>query len=115
MLPRKFISAISTSRARLLALVLATTFAIACGRYQGLYRDPSSTISVELHKEKILLSLGSYVIEGTYKIDGNKIIATGNFGPLIPNPCVFTHNDDGSLDGPPGGMIPHLQKIPPKK
>jgi hypothetical protein len=98
-----------------LSLLLAVSFAISCGRAQGLYRDPSGTISVEFKKGKTRLSLGSYVIEGTYKIDGNRIIASGNFGPLIPNPCIFTLNDDGSLDGPPGSMLPHLQKIKPPK
>jgi hypothetical protein len=98
-----------------LPLLLAASFAVSCGRSQGLYRDPTGTISVEFEKGKTRLSLGAYVIEGTYKIDGNQIIASGNFGPLIPNPCVFTINEDGSLDGPPGSMIPRLQKIKPPK
>jgi hypothetical protein len=97
------------------AAVLSALLAVSCGRYQGLYRDRSGTISLDLHKGKARLSLGAYTIEGTYKLDGNKIIATGNFGPLIPNPCIFTLNDDGSLDGPPGSMILHLQKVPPQK
>jgi hypothetical protein len=103
------------SRSPTIFVVLLAALTISCGRYQGLYRDPSNTISVDLHKNKIRLSLGAYTIEGTYKLDGNKIIATGNFGPLIPNPCIFTLNDDNTLDGPPGSMIPRLQKVPPQK
>jgi hypothetical protein len=105
----------SISKSPVLIVFLLAAFTISCGRYQGLYRDSSGTISLDLHKGKARLSLGAYTIEGTYKLDGNKIIATGNFGPLIPNPCTFTLNDDGSLDGPPGSMILHLQKVPPQK
>jgi hypothetical protein len=50
-------------------------------------------------------------VEGTYKIEGKKIIATGDFGLMIPNPCVFTINDDGSIDGPKNSMIPRLEKV----
>ena len=68
-------------------VLLLAAFTICCGSYQGLYRDPSNTISVDLHKNKIRLSLGAYTIEGTYKLDGNKIIASGNFGPSSPTPA----------------------------
>ncbi|HKS73683.1 MAG TPA: hypothetical protein VJV74_10710 [Terriglobia bacterium] len=38
-------------------------------------------------------------MKGTYKIEKDQIIATGKFGLMIPNPCVFTINKDGRIDG----------------
>jgi hypothetical protein len=30
---------------------------------------------------------------------------------LIPNPLVFTVNDDGTIEGPRGTFIPRLEKV----
>jgi hypothetical protein len=44
-------------------------------------------------------------------VEGNKIIARGNFGLMLPSPLVFTVNDDGTIDGPRDTMIPRLEKV----
>jgi hypothetical protein len=30
---------------------------------------------------------------------------------MIPNPCVFTLNKDGTIEGPKDSMIPRLEKV----
>jgi hypothetical protein len=93
----------------LLAGVLAT---LGCGSNpEGKYRDPSGSINAQFEDGKAYIALGAYAVEGTYKIEGKKIIASGDFGLMIPNPCVFTINDDGSIDGPKNSMIPRLEKV----
>ena len=93
----------------LLAGVLVT---LGCGSSpEGKYRDPSGAINAQFKDGKAYIGLGAYAVEGTYKIEGKKIIASGDFGLMIPNPCVFTINDDGSIDGPKNSMIPRLEKV----
>jgi hypothetical protein len=100
-------------RKSLLVLVLAAAgFAVACGSGpEGKYRDPSGTINAEFKDGKAYVALGAYAVDGTYKIDGDKIIARGDFGLMLPNPLVFTVNKDGSIDGPRDTMIPRLEKV----
>jgi hypothetical protein len=100
-------------RKSLLVLVLAAAgFAVACGSGpEGKYRDPSGTINAEFKDGKAYVALGAYAVDGTYKIDGDKIIARGDFGLMLPNPLVFTINKDGSIDGPRDTMIPRLEKV----
>jgi hypothetical protein len=100
-------------RKSLLVLVLAAAgFAVACGSGpEGKYRDPSGTINAEFKDGKAYVALGAYAVDGTYKIDGDKIVARGDFGLMLPNPLVFTINKDGSIDGPRDTMIPRLEKV----
>ena len=100
-------------RKSLLVLVLAASgFAVACGSGpEGKYRDPSGTINAEFKDGKAYVALGAYAVDGTYKIDGDKIVARGDFGLMLPNPLVFTINKDGSIDGPRDTMIPRLEKV----
>jgi len=97
----------------LLALVLACAFlAVACGSgAEGKYRDPTGTINAEFKDGRAYIALGVYAVDGTYTIEGNKIIAKGDFGPMIPSPCVFTINKDGTIDGPRSSLIPRLEKV----
>jgi len=97
----------------LLAFVLlSTTLATACGNSaEGKYRDPTGSINCEFKNGKAYIALGVYALDGTYTIEGNKIIAKGDFGPMIPNPCVFTINKDGTIDGPRNSLIPRLEKV----
>jgi hypothetical protein len=96
----------------LVSLLLVLSIAVGCGSGpEGKYRDPSGTINAQFKDGKAYIALGAYAVDGTYKIDGKKIIARGDFGPMIPNPCVFTINDDGTIDGPRGSMIPRLEKV----
>ena len=100
-------------RTALLVFVLAcATFTIACGSSpEGKYRDPSGTINAEFKDGKAYVALGAYAVDGTYKIEGNKIIARGEFGMMLPSPLVFTINKDGSIDAPRDTMIPRLEKV----
>jgi hypothetical protein len=96
----------------LVSILAVAAFAAACGSSpEGKYRDPSGSINAEFKDGKAYIGLGSYAVDGTYKIEGNKIIARGDFGPMIPNPCVFTINKDGTIDGPRDSMIPRLEKV----
>jgi hypothetical protein len=101
-------------RKAFLSFVLAAA-ALAVGCWgsgpEGKYRDPSGSINAEFKDGKAYIALGGYAVDGTYKIEGNKIIARGNFGLMLPSPLVFTVNDDGSIDGPRDTMIPRLEKV----
>jgi hypothetical protein len=100
-------------RNALLVFVLASAaLAVGCGGgAEGKYRDPSGTINAEFKDGKAYVALGAYAVDGTYKIDGNKIVARGDFGPMLPSPLIFTVNKDGTIDGPRDTMIPRLEKV----
>jgi hypothetical protein len=97
----------------ILAAVLATAgFAVACGGgVEGKYRDPSGTINCSFQDGKAYIGLGMYAVDGTYKVEGDKIIATGDFGLMLPHTIVFTVNKDGSIDPPRDTPIPRLEKV----
>jgi hypothetical protein len=99
-------------RAFLAAALAIALFAVACGSsVEGKYRDPSGTINCSFEDGKAYIGLGVYAVDGTYKIDGNKIIATGDFGMMLPHTIVFTVNKDGSLDPQRDTPIPRLEKV----
>jgi len=100
-------------RKMFLASVLVGIFlAVGCGSSpEGKYRDPSGGITVELKGGKAYIALGAYAVDGTYKIEGNKIVCRGDFGLMLHSPLVFTINDDGTIDGPRDSMIPRLEKV----
>jgi hypothetical protein len=100
-------------RRALLVLVLAcAVLGIGCGSSpEGKYRDPSGTINAEFKDGKAYIALGAYAVDGTYKIEGDKIIASGDFGMMLPHTVVFTINKDGTIDGPRDTMIPRLEKV----
>jgi hypothetical protein len=104
---------LSTTHKFLLVFVLAgAALLVACGGgVEGKYRDPSGTINAEFKDGKAYVALGGYAVDGTYKIEGDKIIARGDFGLMLPSPLVFTINKDGSIDGPRSTMIPRLEKV----
>jgi hypothetical protein len=103
----------STTHKSLLVFVLAgAALLVACGGgAEGKYRDPSGTINAEFKDGKAYVALGGYAVDGTYKIEGDKIIARGDFGLMLPSPLIFTINKDGSIDGPRSTMIPRLEKV----
>jgi len=85
----------SIRKALLAFVLLSTTLAVACGSSaEGKYRDPTGTINAEFKGGKAYIALGAYAVDGTYTIAGNKIVARGDFGLMLPNPCVFTINKD---------------------
>ena len=60
----------------------------------------------------VLILVGLSVLIGCgHGIEGNKIIARGDFGLMIPSPLVFTTNDDGTIQGPKDTVIPRLEKV----
>jgi hypothetical protein len=93
-------------------LLVGAMFMAACGSSaEGKYRDPSGTINASFQDGKAYIGMGAYAVDGTYKIDGDKITATGDFGMMLPHTLVFTINKDGSIDGPRDTMIPRLEKV----
>jgi hypothetical protein len=104
---------VSVMRTSFLVIVLAAAgLAMGCGSSpEGKYRDPSGTINAEFKDGKAYVALGGYAVDGTYKIEGDKIVARGDFGMMLPSPLVFTINKDGSIDGPRSTMIPRLEKV----
>jgi len=96
----------------LVSVLIGTFLAVGCGSSaEGKYRDPTGSIVAEFKDGKAYIALGAYAVDGTYKIEGDKIIATGKFGLMLPSPCVFTINKDGTIDGPRDSMIPRLEKV----
>jgi hypothetical protein len=104
---------VSAMRTSFLVIVLAAAgLAMGCGSSpEGKYRDPSGSINAEFKDGKAYVALGGYAVDGTYKIEGDKIVARGDFGMMLPSPLVFTINKDGSIDGPRSTMIPRLEKV----
>jgi hypothetical protein len=101
-------------RKALLAFVLAgASLAAGCGGKgpEGKYRDPTGTVNAEFKDGKAYLAFGAMAEHGTYKIDGNKIVVSGDLGPMIVSPAVFTVNDDGSIDGPKDSVFPRMEKV----
>jgi hypothetical protein len=99
-------------KALLVSVLAGACLAIGCGGgVEGKYRDPSGGINVEFKGGKAYIALGAYAVDGTYKVEGNKIVARGDFGLMLHSPLVFTINSDGTLDGPRDSMIPRLEKV----
>lgn len=100
-------------RKSLLILVIAVAgVAIGCGSSaEGKYRDPSGTMNATFQDGKAYIAMGSYAVDGTYKIEGDKIIASGDFGMMLPHQIVFTINKDGSIDPQRDTPIPRLEKV----
>jgi hypothetical protein len=106
-----FMNATSVRSALLVFALAVATLALGCGGgAEGKYRDPSGTINAEFKDGKAYVALGAYAVDGTYKIEGDKIVARGDFGPMLPSPLVFTINKDGTIDGPRDSMIPRLER-----
>src|ERR1700691_5756715 len=98
-------------RVLLISVLACAVLGVGCGSSpEGKYRDPSGTINAEFKDGKAYIALGAYAVDGSYKIEGDKIIARGDFGPMLPSPLVFTINKDGTIDGPRNSMIPRLEK-----
>jgi hypothetical protein len=102
----------SIHKALLISLLACAFIGVGCGSSaEGKYRDPSGTINAEFKDGKAYIALGAYAVDGTYKIEGDKIIATGDFGLMLPHTVAFTINKDGTIDGPRDTMIPRLEKV----
>ena len=100
------------TRNTLLIFVLAGAAVLAaCGNSaEGKYRDPTGSFNAEFKDGKAYIAMGSYAVDGTYKIEGDKLIATGDFGLMLPHTIVFTIKGD-TLDPPRDTPIPRLEKV----
>jgi len=75
-------------RALLVSVVACAVLGVGCGSSpEGKYRDPSGTINAEFDG-KAYIALGAYAVDGTYKIEGDKILASGDFGLMLPHTRV---------------------------
>jgi hypothetical protein len=103
----------SNIRTSLLFLTLAVTvLSTGCGSSpEGKYRDSSGTFNAEFSGGKAYIAMGAYAVDGTYKIQGDKLIATGDFGLMLPHTIEFTILKDGTLDPPRDTPIPRLEKV----
>ena len=99
-------------KAILVSLIATAALLLGCGGgVEGKYRDPAGMINAEFKGGKAYVAMGGYAVNGTYTVEGKKIVCRGNFGPMLPNPLIFTINDDGSISGPDTTFIPKLDKV----
>jgi hypothetical protein len=75
---------------------------------EGKYQDESHLITLELGPGgKGSIALGAMSSPATYTVSGNNITVVDEQGAKT----VFTLNPDGSLNGPPNGMIGKMVKV----
>ena len=80
--------------------------------HQLLRMGRGAVIELDTHQDDpvTILANDKPVAKGEIQIQGDKIVARGDFGPMLPSPLVFTINKDGTIDGPRDSMIPRLEK-----
>jgi hypothetical protein len=89
-----------------LLAIAAVTLAAGCGGVTGTYSDPTGGVSVELKSG----GAATFTFAGqsspcTYTTSGKQVSLT-----CQGQTTVFTIQDDGSLAGPPGSIMPPLKK-----
>jgi hypothetical protein len=100
----------SKIRNTLLVTVLAgTEIASGCSSVEGNYRDSDTAVTLELKDGKCTLGLGPERIPCTYKVDGDKVTLLPTAGDK--NQTIVLTVKDGTLVGPPGGLITKLEKV----
>lgn len=95
----------------LVLLLVGTCLAIGCGSSNpdGKYRASDGSVTLDLSGGKASMNFAQVHIDGTYKVDGNKLIISPVEGDTSQT-MVFTINKDGSLDAPQGAPFPRLEK-----
>lgn len=90
---------LTVQRGMLVVILAIAMLGVACGTggVEGKYRDSSGTFNAEFKDGKADIAMGSYAVDGRYKIEGNKLIATGDFGMMLPHTIVFMILSDGTL------------------
>ena len=76
------------------AAVLVLVLAGCSSGVDGTYEDASGATRFELHGGKADVTLLGNKLEGTYKVEGDKVIITYD-----GEPAEFTRQSDGSLQG----------------
>lgn len=100
-------------RNALLVFVLAGAgLAFGCGASNpdGKYRAPDGSVTLELNGRKASINVVQIHIDGTYKVDGNKLVISPTEGDTSQT-IAFVINKDGSLEPPQGSQFPRLEKV----
>jgi hypothetical protein len=89
------------------AMIASLSFSIiACSSsLEGKYANGTGMVVIEFNKDKAFVTMGALTAEGSYTIDGDKVIIAAK-GEKI----VLTRNSDGSLSGPEDSLIGRLTK-----
>jgi len=98
-------------RAACLSLLLcvaitAVSITAGCGGVTGTYSDPTGGVSIELKSGgAAMFTFAGQSSPCTYTTSGKQVSLT-----CQGQTTVFTIQDDGSLAGPPGSLMPPLKK-----
>ena len=99
---------ITFSNAAMIAILLTLGSAIACGgKVEGnTYEDNGGVVKVEFKSGgKAYVSTGPVTNTCSYEENGKSVTLT-----CEGDKSVFTVDDDGDLNGPPGGFLTRLTK-----
>jgi hypothetical protein len=91
------------------SIVLGAGLVIGCTRVQGNYRDSDGAVTLEMKDGKCNLTIGPERIPCTYTVDGDKVTLAPTIGDK--SQTIVLTVKDGSLVGPPGGLITKLDKV----
>jgi hypothetical protein len=97
------------SKSLLVLAIAAISVALACGGgvKGNTYVDNGNVVQIEFKSDgKAYMSMGPMTNTCTYTESGKNV--TLNCGPR--ETLAFTIDDDGALNGPPGGMVSRLTK-----
>ena len=110
--PVKIINGSWLRIAILITILTGAVLQVACitPDRDGLYRDASGAVSLELKAGKATLTYGAIRVDASFTVDGDKITLKPTVGNTTQT-MVFTINSDGSIDGPPGSDISKLKKV----
>jgi hypothetical protein len=97
----------SVRKSLLICVFAAVTLAVGCG-VDGNYADSDGAAKMELKDGKAKINIGGILMEGTYTVEGNKLVIRSTEGG--PQSYTFTIDSDGSLEPPAGTGFPKLLK-----
>jgi hypothetical protein len=102
-------SKLAGSNGLLLFVVAALSVTIACGGgvKGNTYVDNGNVVQIEFKSDgKAYMSMGPMTNTCTYTESGKNVTVSCGPGETL----AFTVDDDGSLNGPPGGVVSRLTK-----
>lgn len=102
-------SKLAGSKGLLAFVVAVSSVAMACGGgvKGNTYVDNGNVVQIEFKSDgKAYMSMGPVTNTCTYTESGKNV--TVNCGP--GETLAFTVDDDGALNGPPGGMVSRLTR-----
>lgn len=98
----------SRFRTLILAALASLAFLSGCSSLNGTYADPTGAIVLDLRSgDKASLTFMGETASCGWTSSGKQITLNC---PGQAGKTIFTVGDDGSLSGPPGSLIPALQK-----